>query len=165
MARRRTTADERAAWRCDLCGRGEADIGVHPLPVQQRAHLLPNRLTGAIKRYGGVKNPFTETEWTTLLHELGPDLEKALPGSDDMRLRATHHCYHLCGECHEEVLSEPVYLPSVVAVLARHFRGASRVQKVLALTRLLKLGAEALEDKRVRRAAQQRDEADEARDG
>jgi hypothetical protein len=145
VAKRRRTAEERAAWRCDLCGRGEADVGIHPLPVQQQAHLLPNRLTGAIKRYGGVKNAFTDTEWNTLLGALGPAIREALPGTDDLRLRAMNHCYHLCGECHEEVLSEPVYLPSVVAVLARHFRGASRVEKVITLTRLLELGAEALE--------------------
>src|SRR5437867_1810419 len=106
MARRRRTSQDRAAWHCDLCGRGEADIGVHPLPVQQKAHLLPNRLTGAIKRYGGAKNTFTQAEWKTLLLGLGPDLEEALPGSDDLQLRAMGHCYHLCGECHEEVLSE-----------------------------------------------------------
>jgi len=131
LSRRRRTEEERAAWQCNLCGRREADIGTHPLPVQQKAHLLPNRLTGAVKRYGGAKNTFTDAEWSTLLSELGPALREALPGSDDLRLRATGHCYHLCGECHEEVLSEPVYLPSVVAVLARHFRGASRWRRSL----------------------------------
>lgn len=144
MKRRSLTSEQRAAWRCSLCGRNEAEIGVHPLPVQQRAHMLPNRLTGGVKRYGGVKNAFTELEWEALLAALGPEVKEALPGTDDLRLQVTNHCYHLCGECHEEVLSEPVYLPSVVQVLSKHFRGASRVEKVITLTRMLKLGAVAL---------------------
>jgi hypothetical protein len=41
-------------------------------------------------------------------------------------------------------LSEPVYMPSVMEVLRSHFRGASRIQKLIVLTRILKLGAEAL---------------------
>lgn len=155
MRRKRLSDDERAAWRCDLCGRSEGDIGVHPLPVRQRAHLLPNRLTAAEKRYGGVKNAFTAAEWETLLDALGPDLQQALPGTDELRLRAVMHCYQLCGECHEEVLSEPIYLPSVVAVLAEHFRGASRIQKVLTLTKVLRLGAEALKRAGASEAASQ----------
>jgi hypothetical protein len=45
----------------------------------------------------------------------------------------------------EEVLSEPVYMPSVVNVLAQALpRCLPSVQKVLALTKVLQLGAEAL---------------------
>ena len=142
----RRTDEERADWRCYLCGRNGAEIGVHPLPVKQRAHLLPNRLTGGLRRYRGVKNPFSETEWQALLRELGPELRADL-GCDACVVRetATAHCYELCGECPEEVLSEPVYLPSVMRALQKHFKGASRVDKVVVLARMLKRGAEALE--------------------
>jgi len=132
-------------WRCELCGRGKTEIGQHPLPVGQRAHLLPNRLTAAQPRYGGVKNPLSEAEWRSLVEALGPELHRAFGCSDDqLRARATHHCYLLCGECHEEVLSEPIYLPAVIEVLAKRFRGASRVQKIAVLTMMLRLGAESL---------------------
>ena len=117
---------------------------MHALPVRQRAHMLPNRLTGAIKRYGGAKNAFTDEEWQALLAHIGPELDRALPGTGEIRQRAVTHSYRLCGECHEEILAEPVYLPSVMEVVAQSFRGASRVEKVLTLTRMLKLGAEAL---------------------
>lgn len=143
--KRRLTGEERADWRCCLCGRKAAQIGVHPLPVQQRAHLLPNRLTGGLRRYGRAKNPFSDTEWQAFLKALGPELRADLGCDAYVRETATAHCYDLCGECHEEVLSEPVYLPSVMRALQKHFRGASRVEKVVVLTRMLKRGAEALE--------------------
>ena len=132
-------------WRCYLCQRSEREIGTHALPVKQRAHLLPNRLTGEEPRYGGPKNVFTESEWVALLDQLGSELRAELSCGDDVRRRAARHWYQLCGECHEEVLSEPVYLPSVMLVLREHFSGASRVDKILTLVRMLKLGAVALE--------------------
>ena len=132
-------------WRCYLCGRSAQAIGDHPLPIRQKAHLLPNRLTGAIQRYNGVKNALVEAEWESLLQEIGPALREDLSAGDRVRDVATEHCYELCGECHEEVLSEPVYLPSVMAVLRKHFEGASRVKKISVLTRILALGAESLE--------------------
>jgi hypothetical protein len=143
--KRRRTDEERADWRCYLCGRNAAEIGVHPLPVQQQAHLLPNRLAGGLRRFGGVKNPFSDTEWQAFLKALGPELRADLGCDADVRETATAHCYELCGECHEEVLSEPVYLPSVMRALQKHFKGASRVEKVVVLARMLKRGAEALE--------------------
>lgn len=143
--KRRQTNEDRADWRCSLCDRTAAEIGVHPLPVQQRAHLLPNRLTGGLRRYGSVKNPFTDTEWQSFLNALGPELRTELGCDAHLREKVTEHCYQLCGECHEEVLSEPVYLPSVMRALRSHFKGASRVEKVVVLARMLKRGAEVLE--------------------
>src|SRR6266571_626827 len=153
---RRRWASELADWRCYLCGRSAADIGVHPLPIRQQAHLLPNRLTGFLPRYKGVKNPFRDAEWTALLEELGSVLQVELSCTVDVRAIATSHCYELCGECHEEILSEPVYLPSVMQVLRREFTGASRVQKLVVLARILQLGAVALERKRAEKGAVER---------
>jgi hypothetical protein len=62
-----------------------------------------------------------------------------------MRKQAIAHCYDLCGECHEEVLSEPIYLPCVMNALKKRFMGRARVDKILLLARVLKLGTEALE--------------------
>ena len=142
--RRRQWSAELTDWRCYLCGRSADEIGEHPLPVRQQAHLLPNRLTGNSPRYKGVKNSFRDNEWTAFLEELGPVLQTELRCNEDVRAIASSHCYELCGECHEEILSEPVYLPSVMEVLQSRFRGASRVQKLVVLTRILQLGAEAL---------------------
>jgi hypothetical protein len=141
---RREWRTELAEWRCELCGRNTADIGAHPLPVRQQAHLLPNRLTGNIARYGGVKNPFNDNERVALLERLGETLRAELRCNGDVWASASSHCYELCGECHEEILSEPVYLPSVMQVLQSRFKGASRVEKLTVLTRMLQLGAEAL---------------------
>ena len=71
--------------------------------------------------------------------------------SGDPRKQAMVYCYDLCGECHEEILSEPVYLPSVMNSLKKHFKGKARVQKILLLARVLKLGTEVLrsEERRV----------------
>ena len=116
-------------WRCFLCGRSAADIGTHPLPVRQRAHLLPNRLTGHLPRYKGVKSALREPEWEALLESLGSVLQSELSCADDVRSAATSHCYELCGECHEEILSEPIYLPSVMrscASTSRALRGFRR---------------------------------------
>ena len=142
--RKKQWSTELADWKCFLCGRSAADIGDHPLPVRQQAHMLPNRLTGVINRYNGVKNPFREGEWEAFLEELGNVLKTELNCNDDVRASASSHCYELCGECHEEILSEPVYLPSVMEVLRSRFQGASRVQKVAVLARMLQLGALAL---------------------
>jgi len=137
--------EERECWRCFLCDRSSAEIGPHPLPVQQSAHLLPNRLTGAQRRYGGAKNVFTDAEWKILLQAIGPELQPEFSSTDQIRKAAMALCYELCGECHEEVLSEPVYLPSVMDSLKKHFRGKSRVEKILLLARVLKLGTKALD--------------------
>ena len=142
---RRRWSSELADWRCHLCDRSADEIGVHALPVRQQAHLLPNRLTGNLRRYGDVRNPLGENEWAALLKALGPTLQAELGSSQDVRNLASSHCYELCGECHEEVLSEPVYLPSVMRSLQRHFKGASRVEKPTTLTRVLQLGSEALD--------------------
>lgn len=143
--RRRVSPEERERWRCFLCDRSSAEIGIHPLPVQQRAHLLPNRLTGGQRRYGGAKNIFTDAEWEILLRAIGPELQAEISSTDNVRKEATARYYELCGECHEEVLSEPVYLPSVMNSLKKRFKGKSRVEKILLLARVLKFGAEALE--------------------
>ena len=142
--KRRQWRTELGDWRCDLCGRKAVEIGAHPLPVRQQAHLLPNRLTGTIARYGGVKNPLSDSERAALLEKLGEALEAELGCNDNVWALASSHCYELCGECHEEILSEPVYLPSVMRVLQSRFKGASRVEKLTVLTRMLQLGAEAL---------------------
>ena len=143
--RRRASPEEGESWRCFLCDRSSAEIGAHPLPVQQRAHLLPNRLTGGQRRYGGAKNVLTDAEWEFLLREMEPDLQTELSSGDQVRMQATAYCYDLCGECHEEVLSEPVYLPSVMNSLKKHFKGKTRIEKILLLARVLKLGTAALE--------------------
>jgi hypothetical protein len=139
------TPEARERWRCFLCDRSSSQIGVHPLPVQQRAHLLPNRLTGGQRRYGGAKNAFTEAEWDILLGAIGSELQVEFSDSDQLRKQAITHCYDLCGECHEEVLSEPIYLPCVMNSLKKRFKGRARVDKILLLAQVLKLGAEALE--------------------
>ena len=90
------------------------------IAVRQRAHLLPNRLTGGQRRYGGAKNVFTDAEWEILLPAIGPELQAELSDPDQARKQAMAHSYDLCGECHEEVLSEPVYLPSVMNSLVLH---------------------------------------------
>jgi hypothetical protein len=113
--------------------------------VQQKAHLLPNRLTGGQRRYGGAKNIFTDVEWETLLQEIGSELQPQSSSPEQLRKAAMAQFYELCGECHEEVLSEPVYLPSVMDSLRKHFRGKDRVRKILLLARVLKLGTEALD--------------------
>src|SRR5436190_2038602 len=115
--RQRQWSSELADWRCYMCDCSADEIGKHPLPVRQRAHLLPNRLTGSVPRYGGVKNPFRDREWTAFLEVLGPVLQSELHCTDDIRAMASSHSYEVCGECHEEILSEPVYLPSVMEIL------------------------------------------------
>lgn len=107
--------------------------------------MLPNRLTGGQRRYGGAKNVFTDAEWEILLREVGPELQADLSTGDEVRKQAMAHCYDLCGECHEEVLSEPLYLPSVMNSLKKRFKGKTRVGKILLLARVLKLGTEALD--------------------
>lgn len=130
--------------RCFLCDRTFAEIGDHPLPVIQCAHTLPNRLTGGKRRYGGAKNPFSMAEWEILLPAIAAELQIS-SGGDHARKQATDRCYDLCGECHEEVLSEPVYLPSVMNSLKMRFKGRSRVEKILLLARVIKLGTQALD--------------------
>jgi hypothetical protein len=132
---------------CFLCGRTRTEIGDHPLPIMQRAHLLPNRLTGAKKRYGGVKNALNAVEWEALLREIGPELDMECSDThEQLRLRASAYNHELCGECHEEVLSEPVYFPSVMKSLKKHFRNKQRIEKILLLAKVLKLGTEALDN-------------------
>ena len=130
---------------CFLCGRTPTEIGDHPLPIMQRAHLLPNRLTGAEKRYRGVKNPLNTVEWETLLREIGPELGIECSDTPEHRLRASDYIHELCGECHEEVLAEPVYFPSVMKSLKKHFNNKQRIEKILLLAKILKLGTEALD--------------------
>jgi hypothetical protein len=138
-----------ARWRCLLCGRSQADIGNHSLPICQKAHILPNRLSGHSPRYGGAKNRFTEAEWSRLLDAFGAQLDIA-PETDKEQAKrvAGDRAVYLCGECHEEVLSEPIYLPEVLAKLAPIFHGKSRIDKILLLSRALQLGVEALEKQR-----------------
>ena len=76
---------ELSNWKCDLCGRSADEIGDHPLPVRQRAHLFPNRLTGKIHRYKGVKNSLDDNEWTVLIEELGPILRTQLHCDQNVR--------------------------------------------------------------------------------
>lgn len=153
--RKRQWSTELADWKCYLCERNAAEIGVHALPVRQQAHLLPNRLTGNIARYGGVKNPLNDNEWAALLEKLGPALEAELRCNENIRAVASAYSYELCGECHEEILSEPVYLPSVMQVLQSRFKQASRVEKLVMLTRMLQLGAEALKQEKSNGANQE----------
>lgn len=139
------TPEEIEQWRCFLCERDSVQIGSHPLPVRQRAHVFPNRLTGGQRRYGGVKNALTEKEWEILLDAIATELVVEPTTRDELRKKAIDHCYDLCGECHEEVLSEPVYLPAVMESLKKIFRGKTRVEKILLLARALKLGTAELE--------------------
>jgi len=134
-------------WRCPLCGRSEVEIGLHhPLPIRQRAHILPNRLSARKARYKGVKNPFNEAEWQQLLTALRHDLGIPVGESHERaKTIASERTVLLCGECHEEILSEPIYLPKVLDKLAIHFRGKTRVEKILVLCRVLQLGVDAME--------------------
>jgi hypothetical protein len=134
-----------SSWNCPLCGRTEADIGVHPLPIRQRAHFLANRLTGRKKRYGGAKNPFSAAEWMKVVEMFGAFFE--LPATVPMpRMKAiiSDKSVDLCGECHEEILSEPLYLPVVVGLRAAHFKGRTRIEKIALLASAIKLGVEQL---------------------
>lgn len=137
---------EAARWRCPLCGRSEIEIGMnHPLPIRQEAHFIPNRLSALKPRYNGVKNRLTEDEWRVLIGALGSDLEIPPEAElDEAKRLAGKKSVYLCGECHEEVLSEPIYLPAVLQKLAHYFHGKSRVEKILLLTRVIQLGVDAL---------------------
>lgn len=136
---------EKSTWYCELCGRRENDIGKHPLPKKQKAHLIPNRLSGAKTRYRGVKNPFRPEELNQFLSHFRGSFPIPSNFSDDEAKRILNKLTtNLCGECHEEVLSEPIYLPEVLGKLKPFFRGKSRVEKVITITEVLRLGVEAL---------------------
>ncbi len=137
-----------AEWECFLCGRSEQDIKISHLPKRQRAHLVANRFTGAQVRYGGVKKPYTQKEWSILVTRLGRAL--GIPAGASLaqaKELISEASFPLCGECHEEVLSEPIYLPEVFDTLRRYFPRKSRVEKQILLARLIKLGAEQLVEK------------------
>ncbi len=132
-------------WRCKLCGRSEIEIGHHPLPIRQKAHLIPNRLSGWKPRYGGVKNAFSEAEWKEFLETYKKQFGVADAKSfQEVKTIVSEMTTDLCGECHEEVISEPIYLPEVLDKLRPHFQGKSRVQKIILMTEVLRLGADSL---------------------
>ena len=135
-------------WRCRLCGRSEDEIGCHPLPVRQKAHLIPNRLSGAKHRYGGVKNAFSDEEWKQFIDahasSFGVEPVESLAPTKKILSDQT---VDLCGECHEEVISEPVYLPEVLEGLAPYFRGKTRAEKVILLAEALRLGVTCLKSR------------------
>ena len=131
-------------WRCTLCGRTEIEVGNHPLPVKQKAHLFPNRLSGAKPRYGGVKSPFQSEEWGHFLSLYKKDF--GIPdeaSNDEAKSRLGKITIDLCGECHEEVLSEPIYLPAVLDKLRPYFQGKSRIEKITLMIEVIRLGATA----------------------
>lgn len=130
---------------CAICGRGSNAIGEHPLPRLQEAHLVANRFTGAKRRYGGAKNSFSEEEWNILRKELGSQLgasEQMSLGVAKAHIAA--QTYILCGECHEEVLSEPIYTHRTVSLLRDLLGTKSRIDKMVLLARALQIGVEQL---------------------
>jgi len=71
----------------------------------------------------------TEREWEDLLEAISTELPGQFSTPSELRKYAIAYCYSLCGECHEEVLSEPIYLPSVMESLKKLFSGKTRVEK------------------------------------
>jgi hypothetical protein len=123
-------------WACPLCNRSDEEIGQHPLPIRQFAHTLPNRLTALDKRRnGGVKNALKDDERNHLFELLNRFL-----GTSSW-VRFASHGVHLCGECHEEILSEPIYLPAAHKLLAPLFAGRTRVEKIALLAAVILAGA------------------------
>jgi hypothetical protein len=127
--------------RCMVCFRSESQIGSHPLPPIQGSHFLANRFSGLESRYGGAKNPLSDGEWTVLIREIGSDFELSETiDSQEARRAIGSKTIDMCGECHEEVLSEPIYFPAVVRSLVPHFMGKTRVEKMIFLARAIKIG-------------------------
>ena len=84
---------------------------------------------------------FSDEEWKTLVDQLGKDF--GLPNNaplKEVKKVLADYCFDLCSECHEEVLGEPIYLPSFMQDLQAHFLGKTRIQKMLVLARVLQLG-------------------------
>jgi hypothetical protein len=135
---------------CSLCGERATDGRKNRMPPIQAAHIIANRFTADEPRYKGVRNPFTEEEWTALIStfgsEFGVDDQTELSKAKRVVAKATTV---MCAECHEEVLSEPLYLPSFLRDLRRHFEGKKRIEKMVTLATILKLGLNELH-KRVR---------------
>ena len=138
---------QRLQKKCLLCGRSKEDIGEHILPVIQNAHIVPNRLSGVEYRYGGVKNAFTKGEWKKFLRRFREDLsiEKGI-SAKQARSIIGNKTIVMCGECHEEVLSEPIYLPRVLESLKPYFKGKNRIEKIILLSEVIKRGVESLEN-------------------
>jgi len=107
----------------------------------QRAHVIANRFTARQKKYKGVRNAFTNEEWQKLLDTYA--VEFNLSSDTDIafaRRTISKMIFPMCAECHEEVLSEPFYLPSFLKQLRLHFEGKTRIDKMIVLSEILKLG-------------------------
>lgn len=98
--------------RCAMCGRSGEAIGDHPLPLLQEAHCIAKRFTRG-------RNPFTDAEWKVIIESFGPSFGID-ENTDPQRTRRLirDRTVPMCGECHEEVLSEPMYLPKTLDKLA-----------------------------------------------
>lgn len=136
-------------WKCEVCGRTEGELhDIAYLPQKQKAHLVANRFTGRLKRGRPAalpKRAFSSDEWQRLTEVLGSSFD--LP-SDKSENEAREHIgkqtLQMCGECHEEILSEPIYTPYMVRLFAEGTEGMSRIDRMLYLTEALKRGLEEL---------------------
>ncbi len=132
-----------------MCGRGESQLTELKVPMRQNAHLVANRFSGIKNRYGGAKAQFTEEDWTALGDALGESFGLA-ESAGNVRLRIGKMTEEMCGECHEEVLSEPIYTPVALRALATVFRGRSRVERMITLAKVIELGSAALQEQLAR---------------
>jgi len=138
---------KQAQHKCVLCERSKDDIGNHVLPVIQKAHIVPNRLSGVKNRYGGVKNAFRKSEWKKFFRRFRDDLpiNRGI-SAKAARMIISNMTVILCGECHEEVLSEPIYLPKVLESLKGYFKNKTRIEKIIILTEIIRNGVKSLEN-------------------
>lgn len=128
---------------CGLCGRSDVRARENHPPPMQRAHVVANRFTAREKRYKGVRNAFSDDEWRELIKHFGSEFDVSANSDQTEAVRKISKAiFPMCAECHEEVLSEPLYLPSFLRKLSLHFSGKTRIQKMIFLADILQLGIE-----------------------
>lgn len=126
---------------CILCGRNNIEARENHPPPMQRAHVVANRFTAREKRYKGVRNPFSDDEWRELIKRFGSEFDLSANSDQAEAVRKISKAtFPMCAECHEEVLSEPFYLPSFLQRLSSHFTGKTRIEKMILLAEILQLG-------------------------
>lgn len=133
---------------CTLCGRNNIKRKHRPPPMQL-AHVVANRFTACEKRYKGARNPFTCDEWREFIERFGSEFNISKNSEQAEIIREiSKTVFPMCAECHEEVLSEPFYLPTFLRMLSQHFKGKTRIQKMILLAEILQLGIEEYDRRR-----------------
>ncbi len=134
---------------CVLCGWSNLQAKQNHPPQMQYAHVIANRFSGREKRYKGVRNAFGDAEWKTLIEKLGNEFNQDMSeGIEASKKSISKLSFPMCAECHEEVLSEPLYLPSFLRDLYPHFVGKKRIEKMLILADVLKLGLDEFKNRK-----------------